>query len=368
MPQILKSTDHPILKKESIASDLRLQIVRGNLLPGVQLPTRWELEQRYGVSRDTVQRALDRLLQEEFVVTEGRRGTYVAKNPPHLSRYALVFATDLEKRLSAEGTGAWSHFEEALYQQALQTPDTPERRLAIYHGISTTINGPDYQRLEHEVANQQLAGLIFAFSPSALRNTLLMQDKRIARVAIATSPTLVPAVTVSMHSFIDRALDFLAARGRRRIAVISHRESGSEDNIYLAKGVISRKLTMKRYWMQTANVRTAASADECAHLLMHPHQAERPNALIVDNDNLVEHALRGLVAAGVKIPEDIEVVAHANFPLKKSAPTMPVTRLGFDIRQIFDACFQSMVAKQNHNPVPSCLTVGALFDWEVAAP
>lgn len=365
MQELLKRDNQPLLKKESIVSDLRLQIVGGELSPGVQLPTRYELERTYGVSRDTVQRALDRLLEEEFVFTNGRRGTYVSKYPPHLSRYALVFATHPEEGVSADGMNSWSRFEEALYQQALQFPPTPMWRLSMYHGVGSTINGEDYRRLEQEVINHRLAGLIFAFDPVSLRNTPLMQDDRVARVAIVTSPTSVPEVTVSMFSFIDRALDFLAARGRRRVAVLSHRESSFPDNVYLASGVAARRMMMKRYWMQTANVRTAASADECVHLLMHPNQTERPDALIIDNDNLVEHAMRGLLAAGVRVPEDVEVVAHANFPLQTNTLPVPLTRLGFDIRQIFNACFESMSAQQQGKPVPSCLTVGAVFDTEV---
>jgi DNA-binding LacI/PurR family transcriptional regulator len=362
MIETLKPTGEPSFKKESIVSHIRHQIVEGELPPGVQLPTRNELERRYQVSRDTVQRALDRLAEEEFVYTNGRRGTYVSKYPPHLSHYALIFQSH-----PGIGVDNWSQFEEALYHEAISRPSSPERRLSAYLDVANTINSTDYQRLEREVTNQRLAGLIFAFEPEALRNTPLLQDPRVARVAIFGEPLRMPTVSFSMFSFIDRALDFVASRGRRRVALISHEHSGSRDNRYFAAGVEARGLTMKRYWMQTANVRSAESADECVHLLMHPGQDERPDALIIDNDNLAEHALRGLVAAGVRVPEDVEVVAHANFPLHENLP-MPVTRLGFDIRQILDACFDSMEAQRLHQPVLPCITLGSMFESETKSP
>src|SRR4051812_28428381 len=111
MLNLLKSNGESSFKNQSIVSHIRQQIVEGELAPGVQLPTRNELERGYGVSRDTVQRALDQLVEEEFVYTNGRRGTYVSAHPPHLSHYALIFE-------SHPGAANWSQFEETLLYAA----------------------------------------------------------------------------------------------------------------------------------------------------------------------------------------------------------------------------------------------------------
>lgn len=71
------------------------------------------------------------------------------------------------------------------------------------------------------------------------------------------------------------------------------------------------------------------------------------------------------MAAGIRVPQDVEVVAHANFPLKRNA--LPVPVMHFDIRQIFKACFENMTAQQRHEPVPFYSTVNAIFDSEVAS-
>jgi DNA-binding LacI/PurR family transcriptional regulator len=360
MLDFIKPNGISAFKNESIVSHIRHQIIEGELSPGVQLPTRNELERRYQVSRDTVQRALDRLAEEEFVYTNGRRGTYVSQYPPHLCHYALVFESHPGKH-----GGAWSEFEETLKYAAGQRPQTPGQRLSAYYDIGKTTQSADYRRLEQEVADHRLAGLIFTFDPARLRGTVLMEDPRVARVVIWSEPLEMPRVTFNMSSFLDRALDFLISRGRRRVALISHEQSSSRDNQYFAAGVAARGLIHHRCWTQTANVKTAESADECAHLLMHSGWAERPDALIIDNDNLAAPAIRGLLAAGVRVPEDVEVVAHANYPLRTRLP-VPVTRLGFDTRQILEACFDSIAARQESRPFPGCVTIGTKFESETS--
>jgi DNA-binding LacI/PurR family transcriptional regulator len=70
-------------------------------------------------------------------------------------------------------------------------------------------------------------------------------------------------------------------------------------------------------------------------LLMQSGQPARPDGLIVSDDNLLTTASEGLVAAGVRVPKDLHVVALTNFPLL--APSaIPVTRIGFDIPAMLD--------------------------------
>ena len=65
----------PLYRK--IADQLRDAIFRGDLPPGSQLQTEPELQERYGVSRNTVRLAIRELIGEGLVETRGRRGTYV---------------------------------------------------------------------------------------------------------------------------------------------------------------------------------------------------------------------------------------------------------------------------------------------------
>jgi DNA-binding LacI/PurR family transcriptional regulator len=74
-------------------------------------------------------------------------------------------------------------------------------------------------------------------------------------------------------------------------------------------------------------------AEHVVQLLCRGAAAERPDALVVADDNLFAHACRGLVKSGLTVGGDIDVVAHANFPLT-DADILPVARLGYDIRAL----------------------------------
>src|SRR5690349_14061754 len=81
----------PARKQQLIIETLRAEIVSGTLALGNRMPSHFEIARRFGVSRVTAQWALRQLCQEGFIRTRARSGTFVAKQPPHINRYALVF-------------------------------------------------------------------------------------------------------------------------------------------------------------------------------------------------------------------------------------------------------------------------------------
>lgn len=60
-----------------LAAILRGRIERGELPPGRPLPSKKTLQQEYGVSQGTVERALDLLRDEGLVATSMGRGVFV---------------------------------------------------------------------------------------------------------------------------------------------------------------------------------------------------------------------------------------------------------------------------------------------------
>jgi GntR family transcriptional regulator len=61
---------------------LRRKIVNGELLPGAALPSEDALASEYGISRITVRQALSLLEQDDLIVRQRGRGTFVSENPP----------------------------------------------------------------------------------------------------------------------------------------------------------------------------------------------------------------------------------------------------------------------------------------------
>ena len=77
-------------KRHEINLSLRREIVRGVFPPGRRMPTRVELQERYGVSRQTLQSVMDELAREGFVQPKGIEGTFVSERPPHLSNFGVA--------------------------------------------------------------------------------------------------------------------------------------------------------------------------------------------------------------------------------------------------------------------------------------
>ena len=343
------------MKQEQIGVELRRRVVEGSLPPGSRLPTRRELEEEFDASLHTVQKALDQLMRDGFVVARGSQGTFVSANPPHLSHYGVVFPR-------YPGEAAFPRAWTALANEAMAMERERPGRFPIYYGMDGHSDTEDYQRLVRDVQAHRLAGLIFATKPFLLAGTPVVDEPNVPRVAImGPTDNAFPCVCQDVQSFIDRALGHLASRGRRRLAVLANTPNVVER---FAAAAAARQMEHPPYWMQLASLHEPAFSRNCIHLLMRDGQRERPDALVIADDNMLEHATAGLVAAGVRVPEDVEVVAHCNFPWPTSS-VLPVKRLGFDSRQVLRRCIESIDRQRGGEAMPGPMYVPAVFEDEL---
>jgi len=340
---------------------LRDNILTGFWGPGRQLPTHHELLKKFGTSKATIQRALDRLIADGFVEACRGHGRFVSPRPPHLNDYALIFA----------GTPAelnWGGFSQTLSSSADAMARTGTRKLPPFYGIHGHTDSEDYQRLLHAIQRQRLAGLIFTTNPGYMAGDPLLELPGIPRVTVLPEPVdqfATAVVALDQAGFCNRAVDYLADRGRKRIAVLFHGGWGEllkqEDDFLLA--MQRRGLVQEPYWRQYLNVFHPTGICRAVHLLMHAGQAQRPDALIIADDTMMDSAINGLFAAGIRVPQDLEVLGHANFPVK--ATPVPVKRLGFDSRRVLEACIGSIDAQRRGETVPLITSVPAVFDDEI---
>jgi DNA-binding transcriptional regulator YhcF (GntR family) len=302
-------------KHAAIAADLRARIIAGALEPGARLPTCPELEAEFQASRMTVLKALDRLKRDQFIRTDGRRGTFVAERPPQLYRYALVFA---EHQLS--------RFSQALFEAAEGLQRETPRRLPAFFGVDGHADVEDYERLVADVRGQRLAGVIFVSQPGPLAGTPIFGPADLPRVALVEEPDVpgVGAVSLDQSSYIAAALEHFRARKRRRIAILTN---GHRSQAWLseATGQIARRgMTTRPAWTLAADVRFPHWVPNSVAALFDARPGARPDALLIGDDHLVEHATRALLEMGLAVPRDVEVIAHANFPCRPPA-AVPVT-------------------------------------------
>jgi DNA-binding LacI/PurR family transcriptional regulator len=328
--------DRHAAKQDRIVEELRESIRSRRFPAGSRMPTRAELQKDYGVSSVTVQRALDRLIADGFVVPRGRHGTFVVERPPHTCTYGLVIP-----RL--QGEDGWVRFWTALGNEAMAMTRQGDVSVVRYHGIDGHHDGDDWRRLLHDLEAQRLAGLLFSTVPAhGLAGTAVMTAD-IPRIAITLRPEPHPFTPLMLDtvSFVDRALEHLHNLGRTRIAMLGVPGHPPGFHRRFADGLRDFGMSTRPFWFQQVTPSTPEPARNLAHLLLHPGQRDRPDALIITDDNLVEHAAAGVIAAGVHVPDDCALVAHCNFPWPTPS-VLPARRLGYNAREVWNTAIAAI--------------------------
>jgi DNA-binding transcriptional regulator YhcF (GntR family) len=344
-------------KRSRIIGTIRQEIIDGALPPGSRLPTRTHLEARFGVSSVTVQRAIDTLIQDGFIYAHHRQGTFVAEHPPHLSHYGLIIPHGLGDPRER------NHYYEALSNEAAALGSNSSRQITVYRGMDERAAGHEFARLCSDLEAHRVGGLIFSTSPHNLTHTPLLTLPGVPRVAMMPEMKWgIPAVLHDYNGFLIRARQYLAARGRSRIAYLLYTPVGvdGENSTWISGHPVSAP----SYWTQYAAPWPTQAACNAVELLLRAPANERPDGLIITDDNLVPSATAGLLAAGVRVPQEIEVVAHCNFPWPTHS-AVAIKRLGFDARATLERCLQILdTQRKGHTPPPFTL-IPAVFEEEV---
>lgn len=353
----------PSPKQTMLENALRTQIVSGELKPGDRLPIWDELERIYGVSRTTVTRAIESLRNDGFVLGSRRRGTRVTDHPPHLHQYGIVYPSHPSRH------PGWSEFWERLRQSSEQLSRTTTPRFKHYFDISPLRwDAQEADRLNGDAQRQALAGIIYFHSPVSLYRTGVLKTNDVPRVAISSLPTSpeIPIVYPDLAAFDRRAVSELARQGRKRVAVLFTGLHSPDENAVDEVAALIREFGMETrpelmlsipYWHFNWG-------KHYVQLLMTLEKHLRPDAMIIHDDNLVEPALAGIDACGSRMPEDISLVAHCNYPAKQ-ASRQGLLRLGFDMPRLLTTSLDYLGKLRDAHSVPSLTLLPALFEHEL---
>jgi DNA-binding LacI/PurR family transcriptional regulator len=157
----------------------------------------------------------------------------------------------------------------------------------------------------------------------------------------------------------------LAAEGRRKIACIGIGTDGT-DFVESHNALKRRGLEIRRYWHLSVGPNCYPAARTATHLLMSLAPADRPDAFIIADDNLAEHAQAGLIDAGIKAPKHLSIITHCNWP-EPPASIFPLTRLGFDITAMMRTCADLIDRQRRGVKPPERVIIKPLFEEEIAA-
>jgi GntR family transcriptional regulator of arabinose operon len=345
-----------------VERSIRNRIIRGQWKPAQQISTRHELMAEFGVSMITVQRAIDALADDGFLVARGRAGTFVRQQPPHLTNYAVVFFSH------PNDPHTWGRFWQAIATEASVIERDSDRKMPRFYDINGHADSEDYQKLLRDVKSERLAGVIFASKPGDMFDTPYLDLDGLPCVAIsAPLPGMtMPAIEVHGFGVVERAVEYLAGRGRRRIALLAKSSEQSHDSYLdvLLPALERHGASQPPYWRQFLDFADREAVINATHMLVQRNQDPRPDALIVGDDSLFDAAVAGLINAGVRVPQEVEVVTHCNFPFPTES-AVPVTRLGFDIRRVMATCIESIDLQRRGEPAPRHVMIPAQFEHEI---
>ena len=344
-------------KRDRVVQHLRRLIVSGKRAPGDRMPTHVELERRFDAESPTIRAAMSVLREDGFVETRHRDGTFVASHPPHLSQFAFVFPFSPDRTPS--------QFFHAIRAEA-DYWQRPDRRVLSFYDVDAHTDVEDYQRLLRYVQSDRLAGLIFAANPFVLRSvgSPLTEMPGLPRVMIGGHVDVggFPSVYPDLSAFLPKAFGHLASRGCKRVAVVSI----PGENPRIARTRIPALaatfgLTVEPDWIQAANPSSGPWLSQLGRLLVRGALCERPDALVITDDNLVQELTAGLAESGA---QNLAVVALANFP-HPTPSAIPVMRLGYDIKKLVAVCLERIGQQRRGEKMSAHTKIPALWEDEV---
>ncbi|MDB5325640.1 MAG: hypothetical protein JWM57_1209, partial [Phycisphaerales bacterium] len=274
--------------------------------------------------------------------------------------FGLVFATNPTHP-------EWPRFFTALQQQSVALQQTRgDITFESYFDIGRGPGSEGFSRLVDDVRAHRVAGLLLMPGIHDLAQDGPLGSLSVPNVFVCGDPSVgrVPSVATDGFDLCDRMVQSLRDLGRSRLAVVAMAGNSAGHRAYLIKN----NVPSRPHWVQTVGRENVADVRGLVTLLMDYPADERPDGLIVLDDNLTEHAVGGLIEAGVTIGRDIDVAAHCNWPWAV-ASAVPIQRVGFHTGHILSASLNAIELLRNHKKLAAeQVTVPALFESELNRP
>jgi len=345
-------------KSDDVVGRLREQIIRG-LQPSARLATFNEMEESYGVSRAVLREAVNQLKRDGFIYAVDRQGLYVAERPPHLSRFGLVFPSNPSHR-------EWPRFYTALQHEA--TGIQQERGDINFNSYHDTVGeeSDGLARLIKDAQAHRLAGLLLMPGSHPLGQTGPLASIDIPKIYVcgATEVGRTPSIGTDEIQMCDLMIEWLRRQGRQRVAVVAMWGNSEAQRAYLNE----KHVPHRPHWVQTVGRDNIADVRKVIALLMDYPADQRPDGLIVLDDNLTEHAVGGLLECNLKIGQDIDVIAHCNWPWPV-ASSAPIQRVGFHARHVLSHGLRAIeLLRQGKTLRTDMVVVPALFEEQTNQP
>ncbi len=297
----------------------RLRRLISNLKPGDRLPAETALVAELGGSLTKVREALTLLVQEGLIERRQGSGTYALDTRqtravgifssldlthPHSGLFFRVLTHELREFFAREGQAT------RLYLGHSRPGDTAA---AVCDPI-----------LQHDLKHHQLSGVI-ALTGTRSAEWLEPQCERAGVPLVGRTSDYAHACIVPHQEMLKVAAHYLHDRGCRRLALLGweeeHHPGGApHDLVDEMRAWLPDHVIMPDAWVRT-DLHPAwpgAGWEELREIWM--SRRDKPDGLIVADDNLLLDVATALGEIGIGVPEDLQVVAKSS---ARVTPTMP---------------------------------------------
>lgn len=308
---------------EVLVERLRQSILRGEYKPGQLLGSEYGISREQKISRMTVRRASEILINEGLIERRPGKGLYIrAAAPRTVQVVAGNLAWESSARISrgAQEAGRCDGLQIQLYDAHGSVDSDLEmvRKLP-----SSGARGAIILSLHSQPFNEVLYSLKLAQFP------FVLVDQRLKEVSV-------PSVTADNASGGYQVGEMLLKRGHRRIAFIgdldatttADRLGGLRDAVSDAGLPFDRSLVVDLMEGQDRLSDWSERIDQCARRLM--AMPVPPTAIFCSCDAVARGVYRTLGVLGLSIPEDVSVVGFDDDPLAEwLTPALTTVRQPF---------------------------------------
>ena len=297
IPEFKKTSDSPLYL--SIAGHIEELVKSGKLSHGQRLPTTADFAKNFNVTVQTAQQSLATLMEKGLLKRSPRLGTFINSSPVS-KNIAVIF-----------GYNPLEH-PSFYYRQLLKYFGEIGDEAGLNISCHFVLGGSNFESKSRMLREDARNGRYACIIP-VVGNVELM--------AWLESQKDVPWIwqpEFDVQSMVYDGISYLLDKGFRKISFVSQcltmkNERGNIAgmeyqgawNAFAEKG-IPFSGDMFKYWGGTAE----DGHREIKKIMS--NKKSRPEALFINHDLLTKGALKGLEEMGLKIPDDVAILTHAN--------------------------------------------------------
>ncbi len=303
----MKATDTRRARYLAIAETLREEATR--LPPGQQLPTQSQLRKRFRAGEETICSAIGELEKEGLVRKQAGRGVFVTALRPER---AVAILTELD--ISRPGTSAF--FLRLIHSLREFFADSGQQsRLYVGHRNPLEQTAPERISCEEFLRDAQ-AGRIKAAVTVCTNLNLLRKSLTASSFPIVSTDLSGGVGWVDYNDMVCQAVRYLVSNGRRRIALIGHRNFPCTSPAHGLDAFISclHSLGLQPCdeWQQmVTGTHPGEMGADAFRRIWHAREI-KPDGLVV-LDDLCYYSLAPLLLYNrIEVPDHLMIVSHAN--------------------------------------------------------